>query len=255
MSGTKIDGAAPAVEVRTSDSRHRTDIGWLHGRHSFDTGIDPYGSDTHHGLLVVNNHDTIEPGTGFDTHPHRNLEIVTWVIGGSLVHQDSEDHSGVIYPDLAQRMSAGRGIWHSERNDRAGTDEPVELVQMWVVPDETETTPGYEQLNLSPSHLDGKLAVIASGMPGHGDETAIHIRNRRAALHVARLDGGQSVEVPDAPFVHLYLPRGEVVLEGAGTLQAGDAVRLTGAGPRRVSALVPSEVLVWEMHTSLTSRR
>ena len=175
-------------------------------------------------------------------------------MGGSLVHKDSEGHSGVIYPDLAQRMSAGRGIWHSERNDQSGTDEAVDLVQMWVVPDETETTPTYEQLNLSPSDLEGRLAVIASGMPQHADETAIHIRNRRAAFHVARLDVGVSVEVPDAPFVHLYLPRGEVVLEDAGTLQAGDAVRLTAAGQRRVSALVPSEVLAWEMHASLASR-
>jgi redox-sensitive bicupin YhaK (pirin superfamily) len=92
------------VSLRRGADRHQTRIGWLHGRHSFDTGIDPLGRDTHHGVLVVNNHDTIAPGSGFETHPHRNMEIVTWVLNGSLVHQDSEGHAGLIYPNLAQRM-------------------------------------------------------------------------------------------------------------------------------------------------------
>ena len=82
--------AAPGVSIRRGADRHQTQIGWLHGRHSFDTGIDPLGADTHHGVLVVSNHDTIAPRSGFETHPHRNMEIVTWVLDGSLVHQDSE---------------------------------------------------------------------------------------------------------------------------------------------------------------------
>lgn len=93
----------PDVSLRRGADRHQTRIGWLHGRHSFDTGIDPLGSDTHHGVLVVSNHDTIAPGSGFETHPHRNMEIVTWVLNGSLVHQDSEGHAGIIYPNLTQR--------------------------------------------------------------------------------------------------------------------------------------------------------
>ena len=96
----------PGVSLRRGVDRHQTRIGRLHGRHSFDTGIDPFGADTHHGVLVVSNHDTIAPGSGFETHPHRNMEIVTWVLNGSLVHQDSEGHTGVIYPNLAQRMTA-----------------------------------------------------------------------------------------------------------------------------------------------------
>jgi hypothetical protein len=102
--------------------------------------VRPFGSDTHHGVLVVSNHDTIAPNSGFDTHPHRNMEIVTWVLSGSLIHQDSEGHSGTIYPNLAQRMTAGRGIRHSEKNDSAayesGGGPPLDLIQMWVVPDE-----------------------------------------------------------------------------------------------------------------------
>jgi quercetin 2,3-dioxygenase len=249
---SKDQREAPPVDIRRANGRHETAAGWLRGRHSFDTGVDPYGYDTHHGLLVVNNHDTIAPRSGFDTHPHRNMEIVTWVLGGSLVHQDSEGHSDAIYPDLAQRMTAGTGIWHSERNDRAGTNEPVDLVQMWLVPDQLDVTPGYEQLKLSPSDVDGKLAVVASGMPEHKHDAAIRVRNRHAAFHVARLQPGQKITIPDAPFVHVYLPRGRVDLEGAEPLDAGDAARLTAAGQRRILATLASEVLIWEMHSSLS---
>jgi redox-sensitive bicupin YhaK (pirin superfamily) len=204
-------------------------------------------------VLVVNNHDTIAPGSGFDTHPHRNMEIVTWVLDGTLVHQDSEGHAGIIYPNLAQRMTAGSGIRHSERNDRPVVDadqrEPLDLIQMWVVPDQAEVSPGYEQVELDPRDLQGRLQVVASGM--RRDRTTSAIRIRYAALHVARLEPGQSIEVPDAPFVHAYLARGRIDLESAGHLGEGDAARLTAAGARRLVAIDPTEVLVWEMHASL----
>ena len=247
--------ARSGVSIRRGADRHQTRIGWLHGRHSFDTGIDPLGADTHHGVLVVSNHDTIAPRSGFETHPHRDMEIVTWVLNGSLVHQDSAGHAGVIYPNLAQRMTAGSGIRHSEKNDRSAVnpdaDRPVDLIQMWVVPDEPEVAPGYEQLELDPADLAGRFAVVASGMTRHRDQTAIRIRNRYAALHVARLEAGHRVTVPDAPFVHAYLARGSVRLEGESVLDAGDAARLTAAGERSLTAVEPSEVLVWEMHASL----
>jgi quercetin 2,3-dioxygenase len=246
----------PDVTLRRSADRHQTRIGWLHGRHSFDTGINRLGADTHHGVLVVSNHDTIAPRSGFGTHPHRNMEIVTWVLNGSLVHQDSEGHAGVIYPNLAQRMTAGTGIWHSEKNDRSAVNpdavQPLDLVQMWVVPDEDEVAPGYEQLELGPSDLQGRLAVVASGMRRHRDQAAIRIRNRYAALHVARLEPGDGVTVPDAPFVHVYVARGQLSLEAEGVLESGDAARLTAAGERRLDAVEPSEVLIWEMHASLS---
>ena len=246
----------PGVSLRRGADRRQTRIGWLHGRHSFDTGVDPLGADTHHGVLVVSNHDTIAPRSGFETHPHRNMEIVTWVLSGSLVHQDSAGHTGVIHPDLAQRMTAGTGIRHSEKNDRSAVnpdaDQPLDLVQMWVVPDEPEVAPGYEQLELDPADLQGRLAVVASGMTRHRDRAAIRIRNRYAALHVARLEPGESVAVPDAPFVHVYVTRGQLDLEAEGLLDAGDAARLTAAGERRLGAAEPSEVLIWEMHASLT---
>lgn len=180
-------------------------IGWLDGRYSFDTGIDPFGNDTHHGVLVVHNHATIAPQGGFDTHRHRDMEIITCVLGGTMVHQDFQGHNGAIYPNLAQRMSAGTGIWHSEKNDGPGTTELVDLVQMWVVPDETGVTPGYQQLNLTASELDGKLAVR-------------HLRDpqaprRRRDTHpqpvgrpARRAVRAQSITIPDAP-IRLHLPR------------------------------------------------
>jgi quercetin 2,3-dioxygenase len=206
-------------------------------------------------VLIVSNHDTIAPRSGFDTHPHRNMEIVTWVLDGSLVHQDSAGHNGVIYPNLAQRMTAGSGIRHSEKNDLSAVnpdaDRPVDLIQMWVVPDEPEVTPGYEQLDLDPADFHGRLGVVASGMAQHRDQAAIRIRNRYAALHVARLDPDESVTIPDAPFAHVYLARGRMDLEAEGTLELGDAARLTAAGERRLTAGEPSEVLIWEMHADL----
>ena len=241
------------VDIRRAGQRHEARNGWLHGRQSFDTGVDPFGHDTHHGVLVVNNEDTVQPGTGFDTHPHRDMEIVTWVLEGSLVHQDSEGHSGVVYPNLAQRMTAGTGILHSERNDtRSGVVEPVHFVQMWVMPDEPGFTPGYQQLELPERELTGRFATVASGMARHSESAAIRIGNRFAALHVARLAPGEQVQLMDAPFLHVFLARGAVDFEGAGTVRTGDAVRLTAESGQRLTAVEPAEVLVWEMHSTLS---
>ena len=231
---------------------------WLDSKNSFDTGVAPHGRDTHHGVLVVSNDDTLAPGTGFDTHPHRDIEIVTWVLEGSLVHQDSTGHNGVIYPGLAQRMTAGTGILHSEKNDtwRLGptgspSGDPVHFIQMWVVPDESGLTPGYEQLEIDGGLLAGQWVTIASGMPKDTDTTAIRIGSTHAALRAARLSPGQHVQLPDAPLLHLYVPRGDVEVEGAGRLYTGDALRVTGDGGHRVTAVTDSEVLVWEMDATL----
>ena len=154
-------------------------------------------------------------------------------------------------------MSAGTGILHSEKNDSwriddgAVHDEPVRFIQMWVVPDENGIVPGYQQQEVADHLLRGGLVPVASGMDKHAEDAAIQIRNRVAALYAARLAGGESVEVPDAPFVHVFVARGSVDLEGAGPLAEGDAVRLTGAGGRRLTASGEAEVLVWEMHATV----
>jgi len=246
----------PGVDVRRAGERFKTRLGWLDSKHSFSFSRHYDPDNTHHGLLLVNNDDIVNPGTGFETHPHQDMEIVTWVLQGSLVHQDSEGHTGVIYPGLAQRMSAGTGILHSEKNDSwrlAGEQhtDPVHFVQMWVVPDEARITPGYEQLEIDHELLSGGLVTVASGMPEHDGAAAIRIKNRYAALHAARLQPGQSVQLPEAPFLHLFVPRGQVTLEGAGPLAAGDAVRFTATGGQQVTATEPAEILVWEMHATL----
>ena len=249
----------PTIDIRRADDRFKTRIGWLDSKHSFSFSRHWDPDNTHHGLLLVNNDDIVLPGTGFETHPHRDMEIVTWVLQGSLVHQDSTGTAGVIYPGLAQRMSAGTGILHSEKNDSwtlAGGphhDEPVHFVQMWVVPDEPGITPGYEQLEIDDELLRGGLVTVASGMDKHDGQAAIRIRNRYAALHAARLGVDQSVDLPEAPYLHLFVPRGTVDLEGAGHLVAGDAVRFTASGGQRVTAIEPAEILVWEMHASIAS--
>ena len=247
---------APAVDIRRAGDRFKTRLSWLDSKHSFSFSRHYDPLNTHHGLLLVNNDDVVRPGTGFETHPHQDMEIVTWVLQGSLVHQDSEGHTGVIYPGLAQRMSAGTGILHSEKNDSwrlAGQthSDPVHFVQMWVVPDESGITPGYEQLEIDHELLSGSLVPVASGMPKHDGAAAIRIKNRYAALHAARLQPGQSVRLPDAPYLHLFVPRGSVTLEGAGPLSAGDAVRFTATGGQQVTATEPAEILVWEMHATL----
>jgi quercetin 2,3-dioxygenase len=247
----------PGIDVRRAGERFSTRMGWLDSKHSFSFSRHYDPANTHHGLLLVSNDDVVQAGTGFETHPHRDMEIVTWVLQGSLVHQDSEGNSGVIYPGLAQRVSAGTGILHSEKNDAwrlsggPTHDEPVRFVQMWVVPDEQGARPGYEQQEVDGELLRGGLVTVASGRAAHDDEAAIRIGNRDAALHAARLRPGGTVAVPDAPFVHLFVARGSVDLEGAGRLDEGDAVRLTGAGERTVTAVDDAELLIWEMHASI----
>jgi quercetin 2,3-dioxygenase len=238
---------AASVEIRRAADRPVTTTPWLKSRHSFSFG-DHYDPDNiHHGLLLVNNDDSVQPASGFETHPHRDMEIVTWVLRGELTHQDSMGNRGVIYPGLAQRMSAGSGILHSEKND--SLTEPVHFVQMWVIPDETGVTPGYQQQEIDAQHLSNSLATIASGIPGH--DGAITLHNRNAALHGARLRPGAAVDLPSAPYLHLFVPHGRVTLEGVGELNEGDAVRFNDANGRRVTAHDSSEVLIWEMHATL----
>ncbi|MFN8191598.1 MAG: pirin family protein [Nocardioidaceae bacterium] len=253
MNDTRL---SPIVDIRRAEDRFLSDFGWLDSKHSFSFGQHYDHANTHHGLLLVNNDDVVAAGTGFETHPHRDMEIVTWVLEGSLVHQDSTGHNGVIYPGLAQRMSAGTGILHSEKNDswRLAGDEhrdPVHFVQMWVVPDESGIVPGYEQLEIDHELLSGGLVPVASGMRKHDGESAIRIKNQYAALYAARLQPGGSVTLPEAPYLRVFVPRGSVTLESAGPLATGDAVRLTASGGQRVTATEPAEILVWEMHATL----
>ena len=229
------------IDVRRAADRYPTEFGWLHSNHSFSFGHHYDPTNTHHGLLLVSNDDRVDPGTGFDTHPHRDMEIVTWVLDGQLEHKDTLGNTGMLYPGLAQRMTAGSGIWHSEKNPSA--TEAVHFIQMWVLPDTESVDPGYQQLDINAELDRGGLVPIASGQ---GHDAAISIRQRDAVLWGGRLKPGEQVPVPDAPHVHLFVAAGSAALEGAGELAEGDAVRLTGAGdPDLVAGPDGAEVLLW----------
>ena len=229
------------IDIRRADDRFATKVGWLDSKHSFSFGphFDP--TNTGHGLLLVNNDDTVRAGTGFDTHPHRDMEIITWVLSGELEHKDSEGNHGIIYPGLAQRMSAGTGIRHSEKNASADTD--VHFVQMWVPPDTESIDPGYQQLDINDELAKGGLVPIASGQ---GHDAAISIHQRDAVLWGGRLHAGETVTIPDDRHVHVFVPIGSAELEQAGMLDTGDAVRLTDAGGLGLTAGAEgAELLIW----------
>jgi redox-sensitive bicupin YhaK (pirin superfamily) len=219
------DDGAMTIDVRRAHDRFHTELDWLDSWHSFSFGpyYDP--ANTGHGQLVVNNDDVVRAGGGFGTHGHRDMEIVTWVLDGELEHRDSIGTVGVIFPGLAQRMSAGRGIQHSEMNASATAD--VHLVQMWVLPDAIGIEPGYEQRDMTDALERGGLVVVASGRP---DSDVITLHQRDAELAVARLAPGEEVTLRGAAHAHLFVAVGDASLTGSGSLATGDAVRLTAAG-------------------------
>src|SRR6266851_5003442 len=197
---------APSIDIRQADRRFETRAGWLDSHHCFSFGHHYDPQNTHHGLLLVSNDDIVRPRTGFDTHPHRDMEIVTWVMSGELEHKDTLGNTGLIYPGLAQRMSAGRGIWHSEKNNTPDTD--VHFIQMWVVPDEASIDPGYQQHDISAELDKGVLVPIASG---RGHAAAIAIRQSGAVLWGGRLQPDETVRVTDNGFANVYVAKGFAV--------------------------------------------
>jgi redox-sensitive bicupin YhaK (pirin superfamily) len=232
-------------------ARMHTQIDWLDSYHSFSFADHYDPANTHHGLLLVSNDDQIAPGRGFATHGHRDMEIVTWVLSGALRHEDSIGTNGVITPGLAQRMSAGSGIRHSEMN--ASGTEPVHLIQMWVPPDTQGLTPDYEQRDVSDRLAAGGLIALASG--GREPDAAITIHQRDATLWVTRAEAGEEIVIPEAPFVHVFVARGDAQFTGRleeGLLEAGDAVRLAGEEPLTLRAGPDgAEVIVWETQTTI----
>lgn len=238
-----------------SAARFRTDLGWVSSRYCFSFGQHYDPLNTHFGRLMASNEEVVAAGAGFDTHPHRDVEIVTWVLSGSLVHQDSQGHNGVIYPGLAQRMSAGRGILHSEKNDSwrlsgsAEHHEPVQFIQMWLQPESTGIDPSYEQRDVNKQLDTGELIVVASGLTADADTAAIRIAQSQAGLLVGRLAPGRLVELPNAPQLHIVVARGEISLETGEQLGIGDSARLTNLGGLSLTAgKLGAEVLIWKMY-------
>jgi quercetin 2,3-dioxygenase len=241
--------SSPRIELRRAQQRFLTQTDWAETHHSFSFGEHYDPGNVSFGRLLVNNDDRVRTGAGYAEHPHRDAEIITWVLSGSLVHQDSRGNTGLIYPGLAQRMSAGSGIVHAERNDAYRIDparpaEPVHFIQMWIRPDEPGGPPSYQQRELALGDLAGGWVPIASG--GHPD-AVVSLGSAGSTLWVSRLPAGTSGSLPIGELMHVYLARGVVEVETIGRLEPGDSLRLSGSAQLMLSARVEAEVLVWQM--------
>jgi redox-sensitive bicupin YhaK (pirin superfamily) len=239
----------PTIELRPAAQRFVTSADGIVSRHSFSYGAHYDPSNVAHGKLLVNNEESLAADAGFGEHPHADAEIVTWVLAGSLVHEDSRGHYGVIYPGLAQRMSAGSGIVHAERNDAYRIDpgtprEPARFIQMWLRPDEPGLPPSYEQRPVDPADLDKGWVPVASG---HDTDAAVHVGCATATLWVTRIEPGSVRILPEAGHLHAFLTAGQASVEGVGEIASGDALRLTGPAALRVTGQVAAELLVWTM--------
>jgi redox-sensitive bicupin YhaK (pirin superfamily) len=229
-----------AIDVRQPGERLHTTLDWLDSWHSFSFGHNYDPANVNHGLLIVHNDDTVEAGRGFGMHSHRDMEIVTWVLEGELRHRDSEGNDAVIYPGLAQRMSAGTGITHSEWN--ASETERVHFLQMWVPPDVQEVSPGYQEADVTTELAGGSLVRIAGSTP----DAALHINQGDAELWIARAPAGSAVTVPDAAHVHVFVARGDATLDTNHPLSTGAAARLTDAGTLPLDAgPAGAELVIW----------
>jgi quercetin 2,3-dioxygenase len=231
------------ITVRRSQERGGGDHGWLNTRHtfSFDTYYDP--RHMHFRALRVINEDVVQPGAGFPTHPHRDMEIITYVIEGAVKHQDSLGNGSIIRPGDGQRMSAGRGILHSEAN--ASKTDPVHLLQIWIMPEQKGIEPGYEQKAFSEEEKRGRLRLIAA-RDGHDGAVTVH---QDVSLYVSRLDNKQKVEHQLAPGRHAWLQvaRGGVDLNGT-RLEQGDGAAVSEEQNLAIAgAQDGSEILLFDL--------
>jgi redox-sensitive bicupin YhaK (pirin superfamily) len=229
------------ITIRRSDERGHLDHGWLDTRHTFSFAS--YFDPAHMGFraLRVINEDVVQGGQGFDTHGHRDMEILTYVLSGALAHRDSTGGGGELRNGEVQRMTAGTGIRHSEFN--ASATEPVHLLQIWLLPDQPGHRPSYEQKEYPAEERRGRLRLVASP-DGRDGSTTLH---QDARVLATLLADGQAVEHPLAPGRHAWVQvaRGAVELNGA-SLSAGDGaavsderlLKLTGRGPGEAELIV-----------------
>jgi quercetin 2,3-dioxygenase len=241
--------STPEIELRRAGERFLTRTDRAKTYHSFSFGEHYDPTNVGFGRLMVNNDDLVRVGGGYPDHVHRDAEIVTWVLSGSLVHEDSRGNSGLIYPGLAQRMSAGSGIVHAERNDAYRIDptrpaEPVHFIQMWVRPDKPGGPSSYQQRELALDDLANGWVPIASGR--HQD-AVVSLGSVSSTLWVSVLPTGISRPLPEGDLLHVYLAGGMVDVEAIGRLETGDSLRLSGSAQLEVSADADAELLVWQM--------
>ena len=209
------------ITIRPASDRGAANFGWLDTRHSFSFGH--YYDPNHMGFasLRVINEDKVAPSRGFDTHGHRDMEIVTYVLEGALEHKDSLGTGSIIRPGDVQRMSAGTGIRHSEFN--ASDTAPVHLLQIWIVPETQGIDPGYEQIYIDPADKQGQLRLVGS-RDGRDGSVTIH---QDISLYATTLAGGETVDHVLAPgrVAWVQVARGEIALNGQ-ALTAGDGAAI-----------------------------
>jgi len=228
--------------IRKSNERGHVSHGWLDSYHTFSFAdyYDPQWMG-YRSLRVIND-DLVMPGMGFGKHPHRDMEIITYVLSGALEHKDSMGNGRVIRAGEFQYMAAGTGVQHSEFNP--SKTDPLRLLQIWIQPDEKGVPPRYAEKNFATAPT-GKLNLVAS-KSGHDGSIAIH---QDANLSFAKLDDGQQVEYPLAAGRHawVHIAEGEVSINGT-KLSGGDAVGVNDESVLNISATKPSQVLVFDLN-------
>jgi len=230
------------MQIIRAKDRFHLESDWLsaYWLFSFDRYYDP--NNMMFGPLRVFNHDWIKGGAGFPTHPHREMEIVTYVLEGELAHKDSTGGRGIIHAGEVQRMTAGTGIAHSELN--ASEKIPVRLLQMWVLPEKEGLTPSYEQRQFTVEQRTGRLLPIAAGadMP---EAVKVH---QDVTFYVSRINPGDGVEheLKAGRRAFLYVIEGGVELDGE-KLETGDQARITDAGRLAISAGAASELILIDL--------
>ncbi|MFZ0660220.1 MAG: pirin family protein [Candidatus Binataceae bacterium] len=230
------------LTVRKADRRGHVQLDWLDSHHTFSFGdyYDPAAMGF--SALRVINDDIVAARGGFPTHPHNNMEIVTWVLSGALEHRDSMGNGSVIRPGDAQRMTAGTGVTHSEFN--ASKTEPVHLLQMWLLPDRRGLAPGYEQRNFAEAERRGMMRLIASPDGADGSVT-IH---QDARLYDGVLSAGESIEHPldGKRKGWLHVARGAIKANDV-ALEAGDGAAIENESALKLTASEQSEVLLFDL--------
>jgi redox-sensitive bicupin YhaK (pirin superfamily) len=229
-------------EIRKSEARGYADHGWLKSRHSFSFADYFDHEHVEFGALRVINEDRVAPGAGFGTHPHSDMEIVSYVLAGQLAHRDSMGNGSAIRPGDVQRMSAGTGVLHSEHNPSA--TEGVHFLQIWIKPDRAGVQPGYEQKYFDAAEKRGRLRLIVSADGAQGSVT-IH---QDARIHAGLFDGAESarLSVAKGRRIYVHLVRGELTINGT-RLAGGDALKLTDVSALELGAGKDAEVLVFDL--------
>ena len=245
-SSGRIWRALPTVIVMNtlirSDSRGFADHGWLKSFHSFSFADYHDPQRMGFGNLRVINEDRIAPGTGFGTHGHRDMEIVSYVLDGELAHRDSMGTGTVIVPGDVQRMSAGTGVRHSEFNHAEG--RTTHFLQIWLLPDRAGIAPGYEQKHFTEAEKRGRLRLVAS-QDGREGSLTLHAD---AALSAGLFDGAEQAEValPAGRLAYLHVVRGSIEANGQ-TLSAGDALAISGEPRLTLAEGREAEVLLFDL--------